>query len=221
MKTINLFTIIFLGYTINSCISFEKLQQQVINDSQHSLEIKDSCCDSLKNIQSKGFEKRKLFTIDRQDSALNFIEGKSFFESFQLTPNDKSYLLTLKSKPYGGKNLFLKKPTFFLPLILLLDKDKNIIAYDFQFKTSKYECQYFLSKTYWIVEELAEKAHFIVIYTDPELVGTNVENSSKMTAYTTGQGMVGFTHNTVAGLALNLEGRLSISTRQPKWLNDD
>src|SRR5699024_2419481 len=137
-------------------------------------------------------KKRFRFTIDRSDSAFNFLEGKSFFKSFQLKPRDEPYLLTLKSKPFGPIHVIYKKPTFFLPIVLLLDKEKNIVAYDFQLKTSQYECEYFLSKTYWVVKELAKKVRYIVIYTDPELVGTNVESSSKMNASYVGNGMVGF-----------------------------
>ncbi|MBD0822645.1 MalM family protein [Aestuariibaculum marinum] len=217
MRKVNIIYLCLLILNISSC-SYSNYQKSVVSEHRKTLEEKEVNFFSYKDFNYIPIKEKYSFKINGEDKTFNFEEGKSYFKAFKINPQTGNYLLVVKSRAYGGQNIVFKKPTLLMPKIILLDKNKDVLALDSELISSTFSSEYNLSRSYLINMELGPLVEYVVVYTDPSFAGKIIDNPQRMNAYYAGNGMVGF--STVPGTpkALSIEGNMVIKIKQPNFL---
>ncbi len=151
--------------------------------SQHlKLDASERCCNSFKEIEYKKLNSTNdkiNLTFSSSSDVFDFSTGKSYVHGIELPVSQTPYKLKFIS-PHVTTNMFVTSGGFFYPVIILLDKDfevleqfsPNIFSFyaddSFGFQTDSG-----LNAYIDINESLIKRAKYLVVYTTDELMKKN------------------------------------------------
>lgn len=162
---------IFVWLSVSCINSYHNFQQKVVDDSKHALLLADVDIYQFGEMKFEKFSDDTTFNIDRAIKPFSFETGKSFYRAIEVHQKSDKYLLIVTSKRTGAKGTIYKQPTFFVPKVILLDKENNPVSNDKLLKSAHTYGENKLSISFLIDNDLAPKIKRVVVFTDPNLAG--------------------------------------------------